>query len=136
MILKPYIVQRSVPLALVHQIQIVPRNYDNKNSITLLLKVKVLVIVIFDSLRPHGLQPSRLLCPWNSLSKNTEVGSHSLHQGIFLTKRWNLGLLYCKQILYHLSHQESGLKDGPQTKIIITRKLLEMQKSQAPSQTY
>lgn len=57
MILTPYIVQRSVPLALVHQVQTVLRDYDNKNSVTLLLKVKVkvLVIVIFDSLRPHGL---------------------------------------------------------------------------------
>ena len=27
-----------------------------------------------DSLRPHGLQPTRLLCPWDSPGKNTEVG--------------------------------------------------------------
>ena len=46
MILTPYIVQRSEPLALVHQMQIVPRDYDNKNSITLSLKVKVEVLVI------------------------------------------------------------------------------------------
>ena len=26
----------------------------------------------------HGLKPARLLCPWNSLGKNTGVGSHSL----------------------------------------------------------
>ena len=26
-----------------------------------------------DSLRPHGLWPTRLLCPWNSLGKNTGV---------------------------------------------------------------
>ena len=29
----------------------------------------------------HGLQPSRLLCPWNSPGKNTEVDRHSLLQG-------------------------------------------------------
>ena len=26
-------------------------------------------------------------------------------RGIFLTLRWNLGLLHCRRILYHLSHQ-------------------------------
>ena len=34
-------------------------------------------------LRPHGLQPSRLLCPLNSPGKNTGVGYHFLMQGIF-----------------------------------------------------
>ena len=33
--------------------------------------------------------------------------SHSLLQGIFLTQGSNLGLLHCRQILYHLSHQGS-----------------------------
>jgi len=27
-----------------------------------------------DSLRPHGLYPTRLLCPWDSPGKNTGVG--------------------------------------------------------------
>ena len=40
-----------------------------------------------------------------SPGKNTRVGSHSLHQGIFPIQRSNLGVLHCKQILYHLSHQ-------------------------------
>ena len=39
--------------------------------------------------------------------KNTGVGSHALLQGIFPTQRLNLGLLHCRQILYHLSHQGS-----------------------------
>ena len=60
-----------------------------------------------NSLRSHGLQTTRLLCPWNSLGKNTEVGSLSLLQGIFPTQGSNLGLPHCKQILYHLSHQTS-----------------------------
>ena len=63
--------------------------------------------VVSDSLRLHGLQSARLLFPWNSAGKNTGVGSHSLLQGIFLTQGWNLGLLHCRQILYHLSHQGS-----------------------------
>ena len=33
---------------------------------------------MFDFLRPHGLGPARLLCPWNSPGKNTGVGSHFL----------------------------------------------------------
>ena len=32
---------------------------------------------------PHGLQPTRLLCPWDSPGKNTGVGCHVLLQGIF-----------------------------------------------------
>ena len=35
------------------------------------------------TLRPYGLQPAKLLCPWGSLGKNTGVGCHALLQGIF-----------------------------------------------------
>ena len=49
----------------------------------------------------------RVLCPWNSLNKNTGADCHSLLQGIFLTQGSNPGLLHCRQILYHLSHQQS-----------------------------
>ena len=45
------------------------------------------------SLRPHGLKPSRLLCPWDSPGKNTGVGCHALLQGIFLTQGSNPHLL-------------------------------------------
>ena len=60
-----------------------------------------------DSFQPHGLWPTRLLCPWDFLGKNTGVGCHFLLQEIFLTQGSNLGLLHCRQILYHLSHQGS-----------------------------
>ena len=33
------------------------------------------------------------------------MGSHSLLQGIVPTQELNLGLLHCRWILYHLSHQ-------------------------------
>ena len=46
-----------------------------------------------DSLRPHGLQPTRFLRPWDSPGKNTRVGYHALLQGIFLTQGLNLHLL-------------------------------------------
>ena len=58
------------------------------------------------SLQPHGLYPTRLLCPWDFPGKNTGVGSHFLLQGIFPTEGLNLGLQPCRQILYQLSHQE------------------------------
>ena len=35
------------------------------------------------------------------------MGCHFLLQGIFLSQGWNMGLLHCRQILYHLSHQGS-----------------------------
>jgi len=63
--------------------------------------------VVSASSWPHGLEPTRLLCPWNSPGKNTGEGCHSLPQGIFLTQRLNLGLLHHRQILYHLSYQGS-----------------------------
>ena len=68
-------------------------------------KVKVLVSQSCPTLRPHGLQPARFLCLWNSLGKNTGVGCHSLFQKIFPTQRSNPGLLHCRQIVYHLSLQ-------------------------------
>ena len=56
--------------------------------------------VVSNSLRSHG-----LYSPWNSLGQNTGVGSLSLLQGIFPKQGSNPGLLHCRQILYHLSHQ-------------------------------
>ena len=45
--------------------------------------------VVSDSLRPHGLQPARLLCPWDSPGKNTGVGCHFLLQLIPLSgQKW------------------------------------------------
>ena len=50
--------------------------------------------VVSNSLQPHGLQPTRLLCPWNLRGKKTGVGCHFLCQGIFLTQGSNMHLLY------------------------------------------
>ena len=50
--------------------------------------------VVSDSLRPPGLQPTRLLCPWGSLGKNTGVGCHFLLPGIFPTQGLNPCLLH------------------------------------------
>ena len=46
----------------------------------------------------------------DSPGKNTGVGCHGCHallQGIFLTQGSNSGLLYFRQILYHLNYQGS-----------------------------
>ena len=42
---------------------------------------------------------------WNALGQNTEVGSHSLLQGIFPTQGSNAGLPHWRRALYQLSHQ-------------------------------
>ena len=61
--------------------------------------------VMSNSLQPHGVQPTRLFCPWDFPGNNTGVGCHFLLQGIFPTQGLSPGLLHCHQILYHLSHQ-------------------------------
>ena len=66
----------------------------------------VLVTLPCLTLRPHGLQPARLLCPRDCLGKNTGMGSLSLLQGIFQTQGSNPGLPHCRWILYFLSHQK------------------------------
>ena len=53
------------------------------------------------TLRPHGPQLARILCPWDSPGKNTGVGCHVLLQGIFPTQGWNPRLL-------HLLHWQVG----------------------------
>ena len=45
--------------------------------------------------------------PWNSPGKNTGVKNHYLLQRIFLTQGLNPSFPHCRQILNHLSHQES-----------------------------
>ena len=60
-----------------------------------------------DSFRPHGLWPTRLLCPRSSPGNNTLVGCHSFLQGLFPTQGSNPSLLHCRQILYYRSYQRS-----------------------------
>ena len=43
--------------------------------------------VVSDSVRPHGLQPTRLLRPWDCPGKNTGVGCHFLLQCM---KKWKV----------------------------------------------
>ena len=61
--------------------------------------------VVSDSLRLHGLQPTRFLHPWDFPGKNSGVGCHFLLQEIFPTQGLHPGIPHCRQTLYHLSHQ-------------------------------
>ena len=51
--------------------------------------------VLSQSLRPRGLQPTRLLCQRDFLDKNTGAGCHVLLQRIFPTKGSNPHLPHC-----------------------------------------
>ena len=90
-------------------------------------KVEYIIVshsVVSDSLWPHGLQPIRLLCPWNSSGKNTRVDCHSLAsqprnqtQVFCITGRfftiWAIGKSWWKQVnrghIGHLFHWPSLL---------------------------
>ena len=58
-----------------------------------LLRYLVLCSVVSNSFGTPGLQPTRLLCPWDSPGKKTGVGCRALLQGIFPTQELNLGHL-------------------------------------------
>ena len=63
--------------------------------------------VVSDSLRPMD-------CNWQAplfmeFSRQKLWSGLPFLQGIFLTQGSNLGLLHCRQILYHLNHQGSPL---------------------------
>ena len=55
----------------------------------------VSISVISYSLRPRGLWPTMLLCPWDSSGKDTGVGCCFLLQEILPTQGLNLGLFHC-----------------------------------------
>ena len=65
---------------------------------------------VSNSLRPPGLWPPRLLCPWSFPGKNTALGCHFLLQGIFLTQGSNpVSCVSCigRCILYHCAAWEA-----------------------------
>ena len=78
--------------------------------------LKVKSEVVSESSRPRGLQPARLLHPWDFPGKSTGVGCHALLQGIFLTQGSNPGLPHHRQTLHHLSQKISS-KHSPKPQI-------------------
>ena len=59
------------------------------------------------SLSVHGLSMDNLPCPWDYSSRNTEVGSHFLLQGIFLTEGSLLHLLHWQVDSLPLNHLDT-----------------------------
>ena len=58
---------------------------------------------------PMDCSPPDFSVHGDSPGKNTGADCHGLLQGIFTTQGLNQGLLHCRWILYHLSHQ--GIPD-------------------------
>ena len=69
--------------------------------------VQLFVTCILASTIPKDRGAWRGTVHGGSRGKNTGVGYHALLQGIFPTQGSNPGLLHCRRILYHLSHQGS-----------------------------
>ena len=77
-----------------------------------------------DSLRLHGLQHARLLCPWDFPGKNTAMGCHCLLQGSLTSShpRWKQGLVCepCPQGCFVCRNSQlqphSGPQEGPPTR--------------------
>ena len=68
--------------------------------------------VMSDSLQPCGLWPARLLCPWDSPGRNSEVGTMpSSRASSWPRDRTCISCFFCivRWILYPLSHQGSPL---------------------------
>ena len=60
--------------------------------------------VVSHSSRPHGLQPTRLLHPWDFPGKSTGVGCHCLLQGSVLMASFSLNYLFKNPISQYKSH--------------------------------
>ena len=67
-------------------------------------------------LQSHGLQPARLLCPWDFPGKNFGVGNTFFLEGIFPTQGSNLHLLHGRWILYCRATREAQGRDEAQFK--------------------
>ena len=59
------------------------------------------------TLATPGTVACQIPLPMGFSGKNAGVGSHLLLEGIFQTQESNPGLLFCRQILYQLSHHGS-----------------------------
>ena len=65
-----------------YQAQICTENFQLKLTSISKANDVVACSVISDSSRPRGLQPARLLCPWNFSGKNTFPISGDLHDSL------------------------------------------------------
>ena len=89
--------------------------------------VKVSLPVVSDSLWPHGLQSARLLCPWNSLSKNTGWSGQSLPS---LGDLSNPGIKPGSPPLQADSNKSNNVESTPLTSCVTLSKLSNFSKPQ------
>ena len=70
-----------------------------------------MVVVVYSPSKPTLVTPWTVACQAPLLmdfpGKNTAMSCIFLLQGIFLTQELNPAFLYCRQIVYQLSHQGS-----------------------------
>ena len=71
-----YLLDPGISLLLHWQVDSLPLIHLGSPCCTLKVKVSRTVVSIFWG--SHGLQPARLLCPWNSPGKSTRMGCHFL----------------------------------------------------------
>ena len=84
--------------------------------------------LMFDSLQPHGLQSTRLFCPWDSPGKNIGVGCHSLLQGNLPDSGIKPRSPALQAILYGLSHQTLNQAPKPYEVVSLIIFILQMNK--------
>ena len=87
--------KHTIPRLEIYTKEIILRKFILRKCICSITKLSLTL------LQPHGLQPTRLLCPWDFSGKNTGMGCHFLLQGIFPTQRLYPGLS-------HLLHWQAG----------------------------
>ena len=87
--------------------------------------------VVSDSQRPHGLQPNRLLRPWDFPSKSTGVGCHFLlppsltlpyPRGSSLPRDQTFGSCIGRWILYHWATGKQPLHPQPHKPLDLVKK--------------
>ena len=89
-----------------------PSNYNHSWNILNMICAVLSRSGVSNSLWPHGLLPTRLLCPCGSSRQEYWSGLHAFLQGIFPTQGLNPSLSHCRRIVYYLSHQGSYCKQS------------------------
>ena len=102
-----------------------PKITDSVSSspgLSLKVKVKSSRSVVSDSSRPHGLQPTRLLRPWDFPGKSTGVGCHCLLRHISYSEEnldmggsLSISIVFCRIIL--IAGWYCNLKFHPQASV-------------------
>ena len=73
--------------------------------------------VVSDSSRPHGLQPTRLLCPWDFPGKSSGVGCHCLLQSYSASQFKTINSSVLSLLYSPNSHIHTWLLEKPQLQV-------------------